>query len=328
MKQTILLTGLTGFIGRNVAREIMSEYHVTALVRPNTGPLRYAEFENTLQVVFLDLADLAALKEYLQEHKFDFIVHIGALRGGRNFSPAEYFRVNTEATAILLENAIKNTSKFIFCSSVGVLGAIPPSLPGTVESPYTPDNCYHSTKIESEKMLLTMMRDHGLQACIVRPSITYGEEDAGFPMTLTKLVQKRLLLLPKQEIHIQLTNISTLVSVFSQLLKNKFESGKIWIVADRDKVSLRELVDFIYRSHGNKRLHYPKYLVLPGWVFKLLIWGARKIKSELWTARLQLISQSWYYDVKDTYHHFDLEESNTIPCFEKVFLPPCGDNLQ
>ena len=33
---TLLLTGITGFIGRSVAKSLVGQYKITALIRPNT----------------------------------------------------------------------------------------------------------------------------------------------------------------------------------------------------------------------------------------------------------------------------------------------------
>jgi len=336
--KTILLTGITGFIGRNLARELQQHYQLTALIRPKTAKQRYEEFQNQVQIVELDLADTNQLQNFLCHHHYDFIIHIGALRGGRKFNQTEYIKVNVQSTKLFIDNALENQAKFIFCSTVGVLGAIPHKLPATIHSPYKHDNCYHSTKIKCEEMIMQNIAEKSLQACIIRPSITYGQDDFGFPYTLTKLVTKKWLFLPPRDIHIHLTNVSTLVKVFSQLLEDKFVSGKIWIVADYEKINLSLLVNHIYRvmkvqnfsistiSQDPSRtipftlpsIKYPSNRVLPLCFFHLLIKLAILLKLDLWVARLQLISQSWYYDVHDTYQHFQIEPSTTIPAFNSV----------
>ena len=185
----LLITGITGFIGRNVLRELMNtcpDYSITALVRPQTHPNRYSEFGKDLRIIEIDLADTASLKEFLFTNEFDTILHIGALRGGRKFPKETYLRSNVYSTGQMVEYCLAKEARLIYCSSVGVFGAIPQELPAGPETEKNPDNYYHYTKIESERIVNRAILN-GLKASIIRPSIAYGEGDFGFPYQLVKL---------------------------------------------------------------------------------------------------------------------------------------------
>jgi len=315
--KTVLLTGLTGFIGRNVARAIFQKYQVTAIVRPNTDKKRYKEFIGKIEIVEIDLANSNMLIIFLSDKKYDFILHIGALRGGRKFDNDEYFKTNVTATEIMVNHSLKNyETKFILCSSVGVLGAIPTALPASATTPYKEDNFYHYTKIQCEKIVMKAVFKKGLKAIIIRPSITYGKGDYGFPYTLTKLVAKKLLLLPNEKFYIHLTNVQALIELFCNLLENSFETGSIVIVADKTRVCFQDLVDFISKEIHND--YYPKNRYLKKGAFNFFIKIAKLLKNELWTSRFELISNSWYYDVDQVYLKYDLQDYRTIPNFESV----------
>ena len=344
-KKTLLLTGLTGFIGRHTARKICQTYDISAIIRPSSEKSKYAEFENDIKIVKIDLSDREKLSAYLDSHSFDFILHIGALRGGRKFNKNEYSRANVIATELLLKNAIKNKSKFIFCSSVGVYGTIPKVLPADLYTPYQEDNVYHKTKIQCEKIINKAVYEKKLDACIIRPAITYGINDFGFPYTLTKLVAKRLLYLPQKPIFIQLLNVDTLSEVFAKLLEKGFTSGKIWNVADKNEICFQKLADFIYdrlMKHadvkGKKNMpkfsdlnaiperlnegavsrHYPTKKFIKMRNFELFLKIAKLFKNELWISRLELISNSWYFDVSAIYEDLGIKSYNTIPDFGVV----------
>jgi len=188
--ETLLLTGITGFIGKSVAKKLIGHYEITALIRPKTNKKRYAEFIDKVNFVEIDLGDIKKLKQFLEKKAFTYIVHIGALRGGRKFSKEEYQRANVFATEQLVLNAVKNQSKLLFCSSVGVFGAIPLELPANNYTPKQEDNYYHYTKIRSEAIIQKYVLAGNLNAYILRPAITYGGEDFGFPFTLIKLIDK------------------------------------------------------------------------------------------------------------------------------------------
>jgi nucleoside-diphosphate-sugar epimerase len=312
----ILLTGISGFIGKNIARALIRQNHdITAIIRPNTDQKRIGEFINEVEFINIDLTDIKTLQKFLEQTGFEAIIHIGALRGGRNFSQQKYFLANVDATEQLILNALKNNSKFLFCSSVGVYGAIPSACPASSDTKFQDDNYYHYTKIQSEKLLNKYILQ-GLQAAIVRPSITYGEGDRGFPYTLTKLIDKKLLVLPNKEIKIHLANVQLVTNTFLQLLNKSFNSGIVYNAADYLPTNLWELTDFISKElHGKS---YPENRIIGEKPFR---WGekiSKFLKNELWQSRFQLISRSWYYDVEPLYKNLNLEHFKTIPQFRSV----------
>lgn len=312
----ILLTGISGFIGRHVAQHLLScGYQITALIRPGTDEERIASFKGKVSLQEVNLSDGASLQTFLANRRFDAILHIGALRGGRKFSNDEYARVNIKATEILCENAWQNKSRFLFCSSVGIFGAIPVELPANEKTPRQKDNFYHYTKIEAERIVRDYVRK-GMQAAILRPSITYGRGDYGFPYTLTRLVDKKLMLLPNREVRIHLTNIRTLANAFNKLLEIDFSPGAAYIIADQQPVGLTELADFI----GEQLKDFPTAgsTKLPGFVFDSATAFFKMLKNELWVSRLQLISKSWYYNTESSVDELNLQLLPTIPEFKIV----------
>jgi nucleoside-diphosphate-sugar epimerase len=314
MKKTILITGSTGFIGNHVLRSLADKYDFTAIVRQNSD---VSKLPPDISIIYTNLSETEKLSDFLETHFFDAICHIGALRGGSSASKSDFIRTNVSATEKIVDSAIKNKSKLIFCSSVGVYGAIPSELPATLSTPYSADNLYHSTKIQCEKYILEAIKNSGLSAAIVRPAITYGASDFGFPYTLTKLVDQHKLFLPASETYIHMTNVDTLVEVFDTLIETGFNTGTIYNVADKDKVSFRELVDFIYQKlHGKQS--YPKNRYINPSFFNFGKNAAKLIRNELWTSRFELLSQSWYFDVSPVYSDLNLTPSQTIPNFESV----------
>ncbi|MDP2173726.1 MAG: NAD-dependent epimerase/dehydratase family protein [Candidatus Cloacimonadaceae bacterium] len=309
----LLITGITGLIGKAVLKEILAKklgFEITALVRPQTGVDRFASFVGEVNIIELDLADNRHLKNYLWENEFDFVVHIGALRGGRRFSRQEYLAANLLSTQQIVEYCVARKAKLLFCSSVGVFGAIPNELPANNESDRNPDNYYHFTKIECEKVINRAVLN-GLSAAILRPSITYGKGDKGFPYQLVAMVDKFHFMVSNKRVWIHLCHINTISSAFVWLLENDFKPGLTLNVADREPVALFDLVNFISRQlHGK---NYPPYLKLDHRLFHLGESITRVIKNELWVSRFQLISRSWFYYVRDAYELMGLEETFTIP---------------
>lgn len=314
----VLLTGITGFIGRNLARKLaQSGYVITAIIRPDSGRSRIEHFVSGEGITLLeiDLVDRHVLASHLKEHTWDLIFHIGAVRGGRDVSRKEYFRVNVEATEEIGKFARETETKLIFCSSVGVYGAIPQNLPAQVNTPFQDDNYYHYTKIEAERRLQSLVFQ-GLDCTIIRPAITYGEGDYGFPYTLIKLVDRGALFLPPAPVIIHLADVEMLCEAFVAAAERSLTPGSVCNVADFEPVELRSLVDFICLQLRGKT--YPEWKRLPGLVFRLGEKIADLLNNDLWKARFELISRSWYYDVSSVGEDLGVVQPSTIPTFEKV----------
>ncbi|MCB5247792.1 MAG: NAD(P)-dependent oxidoreductase [Candidatus Cloacimonetes bacterium] len=309
----LLVTGVTGLIGRAVLNAVLAQktdYHITALIRPETVPERYAAFRTELEIVKLDLADIPKLTAYLKDNAFDAVMHIGALRGGRKFPRQEYLRANFICTQQLAEHCLEHNAKFMFCSSVGVFGAIPEELPANNQTERNPDNFYHYTKIECEKLIQRAVI-RGLKAAILRPSVTYGTRDRGFPYQMVKMVHDNRFPLINKRVWIHLCHVDTIARAFLWLLLHDYKPGLALNVADREPVELQKLVNFISRELRGE--NYSSILKLDRLFFR---WGeqlAGLIKNELWVSRFQLISRSWFYQVADTYELMGLPPTFTIP---------------
>ena len=316
MTNKILITGISGFIGRNVLRQLLQSYDsITAIIRPGTKLKRIEEFVNKVEFAEIDLTDIITLKEYLDENSFETIIHIGAVRGGRKLSNSEYFDANVNATEQLVINARDNDSKFIFCSSVGVFGAIPLEVPANNSTKRQEDNYYHFTKIRAEAIIQKYVL-YGLKAAIIRPSITYGTNDYGFPFTLTKLIDKKFLFLPDQNVKIHLANIKVITQSFIRLIEIDYQPGICYNVADSHPVELHKLADFINNELKNKPYSSKKDIDIK--YFRKGEKIADFFKSELWKARFQLISRNWFFNVENSYIDLNLKETNTIPNFKIV----------
>lgn len=315
----ILITGITGFIGGYTCNKILEENDnlIVALIRPNTDTRRYTEFKNKGVIcIFVDFTNPDFIKTVFKDHTFDIVYHIAAIRGGRNFSKKEYYETNVNATKYIAKQCLKYNCKLIFCSSVGVFGAIPDELPPNEQTKKKDDNYYHFTKIEAEKELQKLVKK-GLNLVIIRPSITYGIGDYGFPYNLIKLVDKGLIILPMKDIKINMVDIETLASAFLNAGKVKFPSGNAYNIADRNPVSLEELVSFINYKLKDKK--YPSWKKMPILFFRIFNFiFTNIIKNELWKARIELISKNWFYDVTKAEKDLCITSHNTIPNFQYV----------
>ncbi|MCP4401474.1 MAG: NAD(P)-dependent oxidoreductase, partial [bacterium] len=176
-----------------------------------------------------------------------------------------YKRVNVDATEALARVAIKKSAKFIYCSSVGVFGAIPKELPPSEATERQQDNYYHYTKILAEECL-EELKQEGLDYVVVRPSITYGTDDFGFPYSLVNMVKKGVFLNCVAPVKIHMVDIRILSQAFINAAERSVKNGGAYNLCDLHPVNLKELVNFISQElfHDD----YPKFKTLPTLAFR------------------------------------------------------------
>jgi thioester reductase-like protein len=305
----ILLTGSTGFIGSNVLSSLLdNQFEVMAPVRSVSHGKLTIKHKNLLSVEG-DFWDDSVFDAY-QKFNPDVIIHLAAIRGEGFGNYDEYHKVNIIGTEKLVNYALENGVKsFIYCSTVGVYGTIPISLPAGLGTNPSPDNKYHLTKFQAERIVTETLKDK-IPFIILRPTITYGPGDNGFLVRLVHLVKNNKFPLNRQPVNIHLLNIETFKTLVLFLVQNNIKVNNPLIVADQSPVLLSEIVNGIYHHYYNSP--YPKYLRVPGIFFELLkkvtvLFGMSKLETSL-----RLISESWYYDTSSLSKILPVQLSDTM----------------
>jgi nucleoside-diphosphate-sugar epimerase len=317
-KCSILLTGASGLIGRHVARKL-SSLHDAQLVCILRDGERHPQAESLVRegavIVPGNFYEPAVIQRVFEEHQVQQVIHLAAIRGGGKAATADFQEVNVGGTEHLLRVAYEHGArKFIFCSSVGVYGTIPANMPAGLASPFHGDNQYHQSKIAGEEAVQAYI-EKGLNAYIVRPTITYGAGDDGFPQALVNLVKKRMLWLPKSNHRVHLVDVERLAEAFFNLTVNDYPSQRVYVVGDIEPTTLRDLVDWIH-LHFYRR-PYPAYYCLPDWVFKLAFRLFQNIRNEKWMARVALLSNDWHYQCADSYRLLGIQPVPTREAFAR-----------
>jgi UDP-glucose 4-epimerase len=172
--QVVLITGVTGFLGRYIARSFTDRGW--SVVGIGTSPPENAPLANLVKYYSLRLPS-PELKEILQDYPFSICIHCAgrASVGLSVTDPTADFYSNTLLTLEMLNALRLNAPKcrFIFLSSAAVYGN-PQSLPISEAQPTQPLSPYGFHKLQGEQLCLEFAKIYGLQTASVRIFSAYG----------------------------------------------------------------------------------------------------------------------------------------------------------
>ena len=177
----ILITGASGFIGSFIVEEALRrDMEVWAAVRP-TSSKRYLQDER-IHFINLDLSDPERLKQQLQEHQFQYVVH--AAGATKCLNRNDFFSINTDGTRHLVDALIAlhmPLKRFVFISSLSVFGAVREQQPYTEITEHDtpePNTAYGQSKLKAEQYLDSIGND--FPYIILRPTGVYGPRERDY----------------------------------------------------------------------------------------------------------------------------------------------------
>jgi UDP-glucose 4-epimerase len=172
--QSVLITGVTGFIGRYVARHFSGQGW--SVIGVDNSPPENAPLANLASYHRIQLPD-SSLNDVLKTHAPDICIHCAgrASVGLSVTDPDADFYANTALTFKIL-NSLRLYSpqcRFIFLSSAAVYGD-PESLPISETQLTAPLSPYGFHKLYGEQLCLEFAKIHGISTASVRIFSAYG----------------------------------------------------------------------------------------------------------------------------------------------------------
>lgn len=165
----ILVTGGAGYIGSVVTEELVKDGH-QPVVYDSLYKGHAAAVVAGAEFVQADLADAASLRQALQVHRIEAVVHMAAdsLVGESCEHPGKYYRNNVINGITLLE-AMRETgvNRLVFSSTAATYGE-PEKQPIEETAVTNPTNPYGESKLAFERAMRWYSEAHGLQFASLR----------------------------------------------------------------------------------------------------------------------------------------------------------------
>ena len=268
----ILITGVTGFVGRSLAKSLASQekFTVVGLSRSDTD----------LPIECLNVGDLTPTTNYSNLLQgVDVVIHLAArvhqmLETSKN--PLSEFRYVNCATTLNLakQSCSAGVKRFIFLSSIKVCGEFTypnkpfrPNYSIDLNSDLIKKDPYAVSKLECERGLQAISENSKMGIVIIRPPLIYGKGTKGNFSSLLNLTKINLPIpLGGIENKRSFVFVKNLVSLIIHAAEHPNAHGGVFLVSDDKDISTSKLIHILCTKSGKK----VKLFKLPQIIFIIL----------------------------------------------------------
>lgn len=293
LKPNILITGATGFVGRQLVTELLvQKFSVFAIVRDEGAVV-------PIGATKIIKGDLTTIKDWLPVlQNIDIVIHLAGRAHIVDDSVAdplaEFRKVNTKASLKLAKQAAEaGVKRFVFISSVKVNGEITClDKPFKPDDHFVPDDPYGLSKYEAEQGVMALAKETDMEVVIIRPPLVYGSGVRANFASMIRWVDKGVPL-PFGAIHNKrsLVALDNLVSFIICCMKHPKAANEIFLISDGEDVSTTQLLKKVADALGKKTMLVPIPVELMRWVAKLF--AKRGMANRLFSS-LQVDSSKAY----------------------------------
>lgn len=237
MLPVVVVTGASGFVGGHVVRTLGQR--ARGLSRGDVGPWTEANLRRAFEGA-------------------EAVVHAASVVHRPDTPAEEYTRFNVAGTrAVVAAARAAGVKRLVFTSSIKVYGETPS---GTIDerTPVLAEAHYARTKAEAERIVLEAK---DLRPVVLRLCPVYGRGDKGNVRTMIRAIARRRFFVPGDgATRKSIVHVSTVAAIVEAALAS--EATGVFVVADDETPTIRELSDTIARLLGRRRpIALPKPLL-------------------------------------------------------------------
>ena len=264
----ILVTGISGFIGQYLSKELIKlNWSVRGTVRKLDS---FTIKQHNLEFFPIDNIDGKTNWNKALEN-IDYVIHCaGKAHEMNKDKDLNYYQsINTNGTIRLAEYSAKaGVKRLIFLSSIKVYGESSNKFDSDKKVTQNkifkhddlpdPKDFYALSKLKAEKALWEISNKTDLEVVVLRLPLVYGQGVKGNLMRLIKLI-KYGIPLPFSLIRNQrsLIGIDNLVDVLVSCVEHLDAKGKTFLASDSEDLSTPDLIKLIASSMGKKANLFP-----------------------------------------------------------------------
>lgn len=282
-KQTIVLTGASGFIGKYFIQNFINNYTIFAIARRSRNETGIP-FHDNLHWIQCDISNLESVisaGDYIKSiGGVDYLVHLAAYYDYSYKDNDAYDRINVDGTKNVLELAkTLGVKRFIFASSLAACNF--PKSNSFITEETSPDATFHYARSKKLGEMLCKGYSHEISCTIVRFAAVFSDwcEYAPLNMFLNTWLARRIeskFLAGKGESAVTYIHIRDLLSFLSKILENSQNLPKynVLLASPDTPVTHKEIFEISNRyfyGHTVKPYFLPKFLALPGLYIKKLL---------------------------------------------------------
>ncbi|NBA80841.1 NAD-dependent epimerase/dehydratase family protein [Pseudomonas putida] len=255
----VLVTGAGGFVGKALCKRLEAADDIEVI-----GAVRTLPAQPYGACSLVAVGDIDGHTDWSQALAgVSVVVHLAArahVLNEQSRDPREAFRrVNVEGALALFQQAIDcGLKRFVFISSIGVVGGSTEGKPFTETMPPAPHADYAHSKYEAEEALKALSKSSGVELVIVRPPLVYAAHAPGNFARLLKLVALGVPLpfggVMNQRSMVALEN---LVDFITLCVRHPAAAGETFHVSDDEDVSLPQMLKLLGRGMGRNVLLLP-----------------------------------------------------------------------
>lgn len=204
---SVLITGGLGFVGLNIAQQILSQQGRVILFGPGTAPPAFVKaiqaLPGQLEIVPGDISCREDLEKVLSDQKPEYIVNAAAITAGpeREITSAhDIFRVNLGGTIELLEACLRHSTKRLVQLGTGSVFGEAGQWSETLKeqsSAAMPESLYGISKFAAERTCMRYAAKRNLDVTVMRLGTVFGRweyssdvrDTLSIPLQLLKAAQ-------------------------------------------------------------------------------------------------------------------------------------------
>lgn len=282
----VLITGATGFVGKNLIPVLTRYGRLRILVRRTSNIDLFKEKPN-IDIALGDIEKGVGIDDALQN--IDIVVHAAARTMGKNY--LEYYQTNVLGTLnVIRAMKQRGVKKILLLSSHAACGPSPDKTALTESANPKPISLYGRTKHMAENIVIRSSLDY----VILRPVTVFGPHDMDVLRYIRYIAHGISPIIGGGEKYLNLIYVEDLVLAILKIIESKTFNDGIYFVNDGLQYTLPGVLDRITSllNKSTYQIRVPKPIAMFYGLANDLFLPARK--RAVWRDKIRELSQKYW----------------------------------